>query len=122
MNLVRALQATIRHNGPRPAILDGDRSFTWTEFGGRVARAGALHSLGIRRGARFAILSRNGFRVEELKWAGLWLGAVPVPINVRLAPPRSRTYSGTLPARTSLPRACSSRRSIIRRSAPSVPA
>ncbi|MBK6631594.1 MAG: acyl--CoA ligase [Ideonella sp.] len=38
-------------------------------------------------GARFAILSRNGFRVEELKWAGFWLGAIPVPINVHLASP-----------------------------------
>ena len=38
-------------------------------------------------GSRFGILSRNGFRVEELKWAGFWLGAIPVPINWRLAPP-----------------------------------
>lgn len=88
MNLAKALQATIRHNGPRPAILDTDRTYTWAEFGARVsALAGALRSLGIERETRFAILSRNGFRVEELKWAGFWLGAIPVPINWRLAPP-----------------------------------
>jgi len=87
-NLVRALQATVRHNGPRPAILDTDRQYTWSEFGARVARlAGVLQSLGIKSGVRFAILSRNGFRVEELKWAAFWIGAVPVPINWRLAPP-----------------------------------
>lgn len=87
-NLVRAFRNTVRHNGPRPALLDASRTFTWNELGERVARAaGALHHLGIRQGARFAILSRNGFRHEELKWAGLWLGAVPVPINFRLAPP-----------------------------------
>ena len=37
-NLVRAIQSTIRHNGPRPAILDGARTYSWAEFGGRVAR------------------------------------------------------------------------------------
>jgi long-chain acyl-CoA synthetase len=87
-NLVRGLQSTVRHNGPRPAILDGERTYSWAEFGGRVARlAAALRSMGIRAGSRFAILSRNGFRAEELKWAGLWLGAVPVPVNWRLAAP-----------------------------------
>jgi acyl-CoA synthetase (AMP-forming)/AMP-acid ligase II len=87
-NLVRGLQSTVRHNGPRPAILDGERTYTWAEFGGRVARlAGALRSMGVSAGSRFAILSRNGFRAEELKWAGVWLGAVPVPVNWRLAAP-----------------------------------
>jgi long-chain acyl-CoA synthetase len=87
-NLVRALQSTIRHSARRPAMLDRDRCYTWAEFGGRVARlAGALRAIGIGAGARYAILSRNGFRAEELKWAGLWIGALPVPLNWRLAPP-----------------------------------
>ena len=88
MNLVRALRSTVRHHGPRPAMLDTSRNFTWTEFGARVARAaGALRALGILPGSRFGIVSRNGFRYEELKWAGFWLGAIPVPVNVRLASP-----------------------------------
>lgn len=88
MNLVRALRAVIRHNGPRPAMLDVAKSYSWSEFGGRAGRAaGALQALGVERGARFAVLARNGFRYEELKWAGFWLGAVPVPLNWRLAPP-----------------------------------
>ena len=87
-NLVRALRAVIRHHGPRPAMLDVAKSYTWAEFGDRVARAaGALKALGVDGGGRFAVLARNGFRFEELKWAGFWLGAVPVPINWRLAPP-----------------------------------
>jgi long-chain acyl-CoA synthetase len=87
-NLVRALRAVIRHHGPRPAMLDVAKSYTWAEFGDRVARAaGALKALGVDDGGRFAVLARNGFRFEELKWAGFWLGAVPVPINWRLAPP-----------------------------------
>ena len=69
-------------------MLDVARTYTWNEFGGRVARAaGALQALGVETGARFAVLARNGFRFEELKWAGFWLGAVPMPINWRLAPP-----------------------------------
>jgi long-chain acyl-CoA synthetase len=87
-NLVRAFCSAVRHNGPRPALLDTTRAVTWTEFGDRVARAaGALRALGIEPGTRFAILARNGFRYEELEWAGFWLGAIPVPINFRLAPP-----------------------------------
>ncbi|MCW5772657.1 MAG: AMP-binding protein [Rhodospirillaceae bacterium] len=87
MNLVRALRSVVRHNGPRPAMLDVGRSFSWAEFGDRVARAAAaLQALGVAEGMRFAVLARNGFRYEELKWAGFWLGAVPVPVNWRLAP------------------------------------
>jgi long-chain acyl-CoA synthetase len=87
-NLVRGLRSAARHHGSRPALLDASRTVTWTEFEQRVAcAAGALRALGVEPGARFGILARNGFRHEELKWAGIWLGAVPVPINFRLAPP-----------------------------------
>src|SRR5690349_1945530 len=69
-------------------MLDVARSYSWSEFGERVGRAaGALKALGVDPGARLAVLARNGFRFEELKWAGFWLGAVPVPLNWRLAPP-----------------------------------
>ncbi len=87
MNLVRALTSTVRHHGQRPAMLDTARTYTWFEFGERVSRAaGMLKHLGAMPGERFGILARNGFRYEELKWAGFWLGAIPVPLNFRLAP------------------------------------
>lgn len=86
--LGQALASTARHNAGRLAILEGERRFTWAEFAERVAlAAGALAQRGVRRGVRFAIHARNGRRFDELKWAGFWLGAVPVPINWRLAPP-----------------------------------
>ena len=86
--LGQALASTARHNAERIAILDGDSRITWTHFAERVARAaGALAQRGVRRGDRFAIYARNSRRFDELKWAGFWLGAVPVPINWRLAPP-----------------------------------
>ncbi|MHA1537000.1 MAG: class I adenylate-forming enzyme family protein [Alphaproteobacteria bacterium] len=83
-----ALASSARHNPGRLAILDGRERFTWASFCERVARAaGVLSQRGVRRGQRFAIYARNGRRFDELKWAGFWLGAVPVPINWRLAPP-----------------------------------
>ena len=86
--LGQAFASTARHNAERIAILDGDSRITWTHFAERVARAaGVLAQRGVRRGDRFAIYARNSLRFDELKWAGFWLGAVPVPINWRLAPP-----------------------------------
>jgi long-chain acyl-CoA synthetase len=53
-----------------------------------VSRAASvLQSNGVAPGDRFAILSRNSFRNAELIHAGYWMGAVPVPVNYRLAPP-----------------------------------
>lgn len=61
---------------------------SWRELGDRVARAASLLlERGVGAGGRFGILAHNGFRVTELLQAGYHLGAVPVPINYRLAPP-----------------------------------
>jgi len=77
--------------GERPAVIDREGTMTWAEHVERVARAAAvLQGLGVRPGERFAIISRNSFRQAELEHAGFWLGAVPVPINFRLAPPEIR--------------------------------
>jgi len=46
-----------------------------------------LAGQGVGTGERFAILSRNTRRHFELLHAGYWSGAVPVPVNCRLAPP-----------------------------------
>jgi long-chain acyl-CoA synthetase len=82
------LQRAVRLYGDRPAVLDSERNFTWDQFAERVARAaGVLRSLGIEAGERYGIVSRNGFRNNELMHAGYWMGAVPVPVNYRLAPP-----------------------------------
>jgi len=88
LTLPSILDRTIAQHGERTAVLDGERSFTWREFGDRVARAAAvLRDLGVMPGSRFGILAHNGFRTSELMHAGYWLGAVPVPVNYRLAPP-----------------------------------
>jgi long-chain acyl-CoA synthetase len=74
--------------GERPAVLDTEAQYSWRQFVNRIARAAdVLRSLGISPGQRFAILCHNSFRQAELMQAGYWLGAVPVPVNYRLAPP-----------------------------------
>lgn len=88
MSLASALDRTVRLYGRRPAIIEPDRVYTWAEFGNRVARAASvLANLGVKRGERFGILALNGFRQAELMHAGYWMGAIPVPVNTRLAPP-----------------------------------
>lgn len=88
LTLTSMVDRTTRLFADRPAIRDPEGSFTWAAFGDRVARAaGVLRALGVRRGERYGVVARNGFRTAELMHAGYWLGAVPVPVNFRLAPP-----------------------------------
>ena len=86
LTLTAMLARTMRLYGERPAIIDTEGQFTWSEFTNRIARCAALLSnRGITPGDRFGILSRNSFRQAELMHAGYWLGAIPVPVNYRLA-------------------------------------
>lgn len=90
MMTMRALLERAERYFPRNTAfvsLSGDPPLTWAEFLVRVRRAaGALRSLGVEAGDRFALLCRNDPRQAELIHAGYWMGAVPVPINYRLAP------------------------------------
>lgn len=88
LTLPSLLTRTIRLNAERTAIIDPQDRFSWREFGRRVAAAAAvLQNMGVEPGQRFGIICRNSFRHAELLQAGFWMGAVPVPINYRLAPP-----------------------------------
>lgn len=90
--LPEALCATIRNYGHRPAFLTPERSFTWQEAGDRISRlADSLFRLRIRPGHRVAILARNNFRYEELKYAAFWLGAASVQLNWRMSAAELRT-------------------------------
>ncbi len=86
--MAAALNWARTHAADRPAIIDRERTFTWAEHLDRVARAARLlRESGVDEAQRFAVLSRNSFRHAELIHAGYWSGAVPVPVNCRLAPP-----------------------------------
>ena len=81
------LQRTFRMYGANTAIRDSEGDLNWADYVGRIARAaGMLRSLGLRPGERYAILCRNCVRQAELIYAGYWMGAIPVPVNYRLAP------------------------------------
>ncbi len=82
------LNRAVRLYGDSPAIVDPEASYSWTEHAGRVARAASvLVSLGVKPGKRFGVVARNSFRQFEILNAGFWLGAIPVPVNTRLAAP-----------------------------------
>jgi len=78
LTLTTALDRTGRLYGANRAIVDYERTFTWDEHLGRVAKAaGVLQGLGPQRGDRFAVLSRNTFRHCELLHAGYWAASYP---------------------------------------------
>jgi acyl-CoA synthetase (AMP-forming)/AMP-acid ligase II len=72
----------------RPAVIRGERSWSWGEFGSRVRGAAAgLAAHGIGKGDRVLVHSRNSTAMLETMWAAWMIGAVWVPTNFRLTPP-----------------------------------
>lgn len=69
-----------------PAIVAGDRAYTYAQFAARVAKLKhALADLGVRHGDRVAILMLNDFRYLEIQFGMTALGAIFVPLNTRLS-------------------------------------
>ena len=88
LTMSSALDRCRRYYADRPAVIDREGRWTWAGHLDRIARlAGGLQALGVKRGDAFATLSRNTFRNFELLHAGYWMGAVPAPVNIRLAAP-----------------------------------
>ncbi len=82
--LRRALQIAAN----RTAVIDGDRSFTYTEFNERCERlAGGLYGLGLKAGDRVAILAGNSHAYIETYVGVPAAGLVVVPLNTRHAEP-----------------------------------
>ncbi len=72
----------------RPAILFGDRVLTYGEMNRRINRLShAMLALGLKKGDRAGLLSRNCPEFLELYFACSKTGIVFVPLNFRLAPP-----------------------------------
>ena len=88
LTMLSALDNALKLHGDRPAIVDEEQCFTWSQHVGRVAKAaGLLADLGIGPGDRYGIICENSFRYTELIHASYWGGAIAVPINHRLAAP-----------------------------------
>ncbi len=86
----RQLLPALTRHGNRPFLTDTSTgaSTTYAEHGSRVLRlAHALrHQLGVHAEDRFAVLSLNSPRFEELYHAGLLGAGVVNPLNLRFAP------------------------------------
>jgi acyl-CoA synthetase (AMP-forming)/AMP-acid ligase II len=72
----------------REALVFEDRRLTWAELDREVDRlAGALCERGLAKGDRCALMAGNSDRFVLTFYAALRVGAVVVPVNIRLAPP-----------------------------------
>ncbi|MBI2766401.1 MAG: long-chain-fatty-acid--CoA ligase [Chloroflexi bacterium] len=70
----------------RPALADGDRSFTYREASERVHRlAAGLLKLGLKPGDNIAILAHNSHRYWETYFVADIAGMPLAPLNTRLA-------------------------------------
>ena len=89
MNLGHLLTQTARLFPDRPALIqEGGRTWTWGEMEQRVAAmTAALRALGLRKGDRILVQSRNNVQMFESCWVAFRLGCVWVPTNFRLTPP-----------------------------------
>ncbi len=86
MNILQGLTHASKIAGSRQAIVCGDTHYTWNEFDQRTdALARGLASLGVQRGDRIAVVMLNCHRYLELYYACARMGAVIVPLNIRLA-------------------------------------
>ena len=88
MNLGQLLTQTARLFPDRAALIRGEQTWTWAEVEQRVAAMSvALRRLGVRKGDRILVQSRNNVQLFESCWIAFRLGCVWVPINFRLTPP-----------------------------------
>ena len=86
MNIAQGLAHSKKNSGTRQAVVCGETRYTWEEFDQRTdALARGLASIGVVRGDRVAVLMLNCHRYLELYYACARMGAVIVPLNIRLA-------------------------------------
>ncbi len=86
MNLGHFLTQTANRLADNPALVRGDETVSFGELNRRVDSAcHALERLGIGKGDRILVQSRNSFAMFETMFAAFKLGAVWVPVNFRLS-------------------------------------
>ena len=95
MNLGHLLRQTAKLFPDRPALIHGNRQWTWSEMDERVdAMVSALRQLGLREGDRILLQTKNNVQLFESCWVAFRMGCVWVPTNFRLTPPEV-AYLGT---------------------------
>ncbi len=87
MNLASFVTQAARRFPNRPALIWGERRWSWAEFDARVSSlATVLTERGIQYGDRVVVQSKNSNLMLESMWACFRIGAVWVPTNFRLLP------------------------------------
>src|SRR5690606_35327995 len=92
---VDSLAGILRTHGAgrpdHPALIEGDRTLTWSELQARSERvASALAEEGVGSQDRVAFLDKNSIEHFEVFFGAALLNAVCVDVNWRLAPPEVR--------------------------------
>lgn len=76
----------VKYYPNKTAVIDGDKEFTYQEFGKRVDRlSAALYQAGIGQGDHVAVMLPNTHYMLESFYGICQLGAVMVPLNYRLS-------------------------------------
>lgn len=76
----------IKYYPEKTAVVDGEKRFTYKEFGDRVDQlSSALYNAGIRQGDHVAVMIPNTHYMLESFYGICQLGAVMVPLNYRLS-------------------------------------
>lgn len=81
------LRKAVHQYGKKIGVVDREKRFTYTQFGERVNRlSNALLGMGIKKGDRVAVIDTNSHRLLELHFGVPQIGAILLPINIRLSP------------------------------------
>ncbi|MCM3667429.1 long-chain-fatty-acid--CoA ligase [Mesobacillus maritimus] len=85
--LTQFLDRAVALYGEKKAIICEERAFTYNELNARVNRLSTgLRKLGVKKGDRVAYLAPNTVEMLEGFYGIFQLGAVMVPLNIRLKP------------------------------------
>jgi acyl-CoA synthetase (AMP-forming)/AMP-acid ligase II len=86
MNLWLSFQKAVSLWGTKEAIVDGNKRFTYEQFGKRVCNIAAfMLDKGLHKGAIVAIAAPNCFQYLEIYYACAILGIILTPLNYRLS-------------------------------------
>lgn len=88
MKVAKCLANTAERFPEKVALVWGERTQTFSELFSRSRRAaGAFRARGVRRGTSVAVILPNSMEFVEVYFGTMILGAVSVPIDVRLRGP-----------------------------------
>ncbi|MCM3740816.1 long-chain-fatty-acid--CoA ligase [Oceanobacillus luteolus] len=85
--LTQFLDRAVKLYGDKKAIINDERIFTYSELNDRVNQlSDGLRQLGVKKGDKVAYLAPNTVEMLEGFYGVFQLGAIMVPLNIRLKP------------------------------------